>query len=77
MVKIIKNWETIHFIAISKDKKITAKIELRLNHFEKTYCISSPREYELISLKGKCKIELALNIEAIKAAENYIKNNLN
>ena len=76
MVQIKRTWETVYFTASIKDSKVSETVELTLNHHEKTYCISSESQDQLLCLKGKSIASLDLKLEAVKAAINYVKNNL-
>lgn len=75
-IKTVRTWENINFYATSKDGKQQVRVELTLNHNEKTFELSTPNEDRTISLKGKSIVELELKLEAIKAAVNYTKQNL-
>lgn len=76
MVRINRTWETVEFEAYMKGSNDTCMIELTMNHETGKYVLSSPNQDENVRLKGGSIEQLELNLEAIKAAVKYVKENL-
>lgn len=76
MVRVIKTWEHVDFEASKKEGAISCKIELMMNHQQGTYVLMSPNQDQLVELSGDSIEELELNLEAIKRAVRYVKENL-
>lgn len=65
-----EEWRTVNFTASKGD--ISVNIELTINMRTKAYGMCSPGQ-EMVKLESKNIEELNLNMQALKAAHNYLK----
>lgn len=76
MVKVLKTWETVHFIAEKKGAvagDLKASVELSYNHETKKYTICTPHQ-EMVSFNNDTIEMSVLKLEAVTAAIKYIKS---
>jgi len=76
MVEVTKEWENVYFKAKSiNSSEADMSVELSINHITKQYNITSKGQ-EMVQFESDKISDGELKLEAIKAAIEYLKNNL-
>lgn len=76
MVEVTKEWENVYFKAKSKYlHESDMSVKLSINHITKQYNIASKGQ-EMVQFESDKISDSELKLEAIKAAIEYLKNNL-